>query len=405
MTTPVATGSGIERAHECRASSVLPRVWRAGGRWASRGTEVHAYLERIANGMPPAESLLLTSEEHRPAAEGVDLPALAEDLRLTAEVAFAYNPFTDTARELGRSLERDYSSVTEDEIPLTIDVAGLAAGVGIVRDYKTGFTRLARTRGNWQMRGAAIAVARTFDLDQVDAQLIYLREGRPVWRDRATFNAFELAGIAAELRTMIERVRADRAAFADGHRIEPTQGSWCNYCPSWSSCPAQAALVRWALTGEGDGLRPIEAGDLASALERVKLGKKALDKIEQQILSSVESVDPLLVEVGADGTETWLGKHSKPGNERLDPSITVEVAADVLAIPADRRAAFAGELLSVSKKALNQAVLDRVARGDGQRTVDAILTAVRARGGATRPTSESVGLFTRRLELPVGSGT
>lgn len=390
---PIATGSGIERVVSCRASSVLPRVWRAGSTWATRGTAIHAHLERLAGGADPAESLLLVDEEHRPAAEAIDLPVLAEDLRMSPEVALAYDPVTDTARVLGASLERDYSSVTADEIPLTIDVAGIAGGVGIVRDYKTGHSRLARTRGNWQMRGAAIAVARAFGLDQIDAQLVYLREGRPVWRDRAGFDAFDLAGIAAELRQTRERVLADRAAYAAGAHVEPTEGSWCRYCPSWSSCPAKAALVRWALTGEADQ-RPIAAGDLAVAIERIKAGKKALELLEKQILAMVESGDPMLVEVAEDGAETWLGKHEKQGNEKLDAAIALDVAVDVLAIPVDQRAAFVAEATTITKSALERAVAKRVAKGQGARTIDTILTAIRARGGATRPTSTSVGVYT-----------
>lgn len=390
MTEPVTTGSGIERTVECRGSSVLPRMYRAGGQWARRGLSLHAYLERIASGMPAADSLLLVDEEHRPAAEAIDLPPLAEDLRLSPEVAFAYSPVTDTARLLGQSLERDYSSITEDEWPLTIDIAGLTTTAGIVRDWKTGHTKLARTRGNWQMRGAAIAVARTFERDEVDAQLIYLREGRPVWRDRASFDAFELAGIAAELGATHDRVRRDREAYAAGRDVPTAEGPWCRYCPSWGACPAKASLVRWALTGEADG-RVVEARDLAAALERVRAGKKALEQIERTILAEV--AEPLLVEVAPDGTETWLGEHEKQGNEKLNPSIVADVAADVLGVPADQRPALEGELFTVTKKAVEDAVKKRVPRGSGAPTVDQILSSVRARNGATRPTTKTVGLY------------
>ena len=395
---PITTGSGIERTVACRASAVLPRVWRASTSYAARGTEVHAYLERISNGMPAADSLVLVAEEHRAACEAIDLPPLAEDLALSAEVALAYNPVANTARVLGQSLERDYRSIEPDEIPLTIDVAGLAGDTGIVRDYKTGWSKLARTRGNWQMRGAAIAIARAFDRDQVDAQLIYLREGKVAWRDRAGFDAFELAGIAAELRITHERVIADRALAAAGGYVEPTQGPWCRYCPSWSSCPAQAALVRWALTGEGDQ-RPIDVRDLVAALDRVREAKKALDLVEKQILANVE--EPMLVDVAPDGAETWLGKHAKPGNEKLDPTVTVDVAIDLLGVPAAERAAFAADIYSVTKKALQAAVAKRTTPSRVAAVTEDILSAVRARGGATRSTTESVGLYQIRRQASV----
>lgn len=401
---PVATGSGIERVVNCGASVVLPKVWLASSVYAARGTEVHAYNERISTGMDPAESLLLVAEEHRGAAEAVDLVAIAEDLSLSAEVAFAYNPVTDTARVLGQSLERDYSSITEDEWPLTIDVAGLAAGVGIVRDYKTGWSRLPRTGRNWQMRGAAIAVARAFDLDQVDAQLVYLREGKSAWRDRAGFDAFELAGINAELRAVHARAKADRAAYAAGAHIEPTEGSWCRYCPSWSSCPAKAALVRWALTGESSpASKPVAVTDIVAALDRVRAGKKALEHVERAILATI-SGDPMLVDVAEDGTETWLGKHTKEGNEKLDAAMAVEIAADVLSVPPEKRAALAAEITSTTKSAIEKAVGKRVASGKAAGAIRLITEAIRARGGATRPTSEAVGLYTIRPKALAAGG-
>jgi hypothetical protein len=401
---PVATGSGIERVVNCAASVVLPKVWLASSVYAARGTEVHAYLERISNGTPAADSLLLVADEHRGAAEAVDLPPLAEDLRLSPEVAFAYNPVTDTARVLGQSLERDYSAITEDEWPLTIDIAGLAGGTGIVRDWKTGWSKLPRTGRNWQMRGAALAVARAFDLDQVDAQLIYLRENKAAWRDRAGFDAFELAGIAAELRAVHARAQADRAAYAAGAHVEPTEGSWCRYCPSWSSCPAKAALVRWALTGEGQPAnKPIAATDIAAALERVRAGKKALEHVERAILATV-SGDPMLVEVGEDGTETWLGKHPKEGNEKLDAAMAVEIAADVLSIPPEGRAKLAAEITSTTKTAIEAAAKKYAAKGQAAGAVRLITDAIRARGGATRPTSEAVGLYTIRPKALAAGG-
>lgn len=401
MIEPVTTGSGIERTVACRASAVLPRVYRASSRWAARGTEVHAYLERIANGATPADSLLLVAEEHRPACEAIDLDAIRPELRLSAEVALAYNPVTDTARVLGQSIERDYRSITEDEWPLTVDLAGLAPDGVVVGDWKTGWAKLARTGSNWQMKGGSLALARAFDRDHADAQLIYLRDGKMAWRDRAGFDAFELAGIAAELRETHERVRADRLAFAAGRHVEPTEGSWCRYCPSYWSCPAKVALVRWALTGEGSS--QTGPADVVVALERVRAGKKALELVEKQLLAAAEA-DPMLVEVGEDGAETWLGLHPKPGNEKLDPSITIDVAMDVLGVPAEKRAAFTDEITGITKKALEAAVKKRTARGGAASTLESILAAVRARGGATRPTADVVGLYqiNRRPALAAG---
>ena len=398
----IVTGSGLERFMACRASAVLPRVYTESSTYAERGTAVHAHLERLANGVELAASLALAPEEHRAACEAVDLPALREDLRLSPEVAFAYNPVTDTARVLGQSLERDYSSVTEDEIPLTMDVAGLAGGVGIVRDYKTGHGYVRRTSGNWQMRGGAIAVARAFDLDQVDAQLVFVRDGRPVARDRAGFDAFGLAEISAELHAAWLRAKADRLAHAAGEHIPATEGSWCRYCPSAWSCPAKIGLIKAALAADADqAIRPRE---VAALLVQVDAGMKALESVKTRIYN-LASVEPLLCGVDGDD-EIWLGKRRVEGNEKLDGRIAIEVAAEQLGVPADKLAAFQSEVspLTATKASLTRAVSARVAHGRAGKTVDAILKEVRRRDGASRPVKTEVGLYTIRRPAPAADG-
>ena len=55
----IATGSGLDRFVNCRASSALPRVWSEVGTAARLGTAIHAYLEALANGAPPEDALLV----------------------------------------------------------------------------------------------------------------------------------------------------------------------------------------------------------------------------------------------------------------------------------------------------------------------------------------------------------
>lgn len=121
---PITTGSGVERSMACLASNVLERAWVADTEHSARGVAVHAYLERISNGMTAEESLALVDEEYREVCEGLDLSGLALD-QLSAEVTFVINLVTGEARVLGQGLERDYSGVGADELPLTIDLAGV----------------------------------------------------------------------------------------------------------------------------------------------------------------------------------------------------------------------------------------------------------------------------------------
>jgi hypothetical protein len=236
----------------CRVSSVLERAFdERGSEWASRGLASHAYLQHVGEGMTAEAALELVDERFREGCRAIDLDDLKDVLGLSAEMSFAYHPATDTARVLGVALEREYEAagVREDEIPMTLDVVGLddpkSPSIGVVADYKRGWSKRTPAAKNWQMRGGALALSRAFDLDIVRVQLIHLHEDRPAYRDRASFDAADLAVFAAEARVRHEIALADREAYArTGVRPDATQGSWCDWCPSYHVCPAKTGLLR-----------------------------------------------------------------------------------------------------------------------------------------------------------------
>lgn len=387
----IVSGSGLERFVRCRASSVLPRVWAQASEHAARGTAIHAYLERIGNGSTVADALALVPDEHREACEAINLDEIADSLRLSPEVALAYNPRNDSARVLGSGLARDYSAITDDEIPLTVDLAGLKGDTAIAEDYKTGHRTLTPAADNWQIRGAALAVARAHDKDAARGALVYLRNGR-AWKDEATFDALDLLGFAAELRATWERAHADRARHASGGHVEPSEGSWCRYCPCAWSCPAKVGLVRAALGGELAG--PVRAVDAGRLLPRVTEAMRLLGAVKAQIVALAAS-EP--IRLSADGDEeTWIGEVVAEGNERLDARIAIDQAAAVLGI--EDRDAFALEVasLEITKSSLDAAVKRRAPRGKGAATVRAVLDAIRLAGGATRPTVRRVETYTTK---------
>jgi hypothetical protein len=402
----IATGSGLERFISCRASTVLPRVWAETSEHAARGTELHAHLERISNGTDPAESLEMVDARYREACAAVDLDAIADDLALSPEVTLVYNPFTDTARVLGQGLERDYSGVSDDEVPMTLDLVGvdLEAARGAVSDWKSGWATLAPTRRNWQMVGGSLALARAFDLDEVDAQLIYVREGVSIRRDQATFEAADLAAAAGEVKIAANRAAADRARAARGEHVEPTEGSWCKYCPSQWSCPAKVGLIRAAISPEGipEGrVMPLTREKAVEAWHALKRAKPLMKQLETAIMA-LAAITPLHLETTPEGVEVWLGNTETKGNEKLDPAIAIEVAAEVLyadeAERASEMAALQVELadFDVTKKRLDAAIKARVPRGKGAETARVILEEVRRRGGASRSEGEAVKVYTRK---------
>lgn len=389
----VATGSGIERAMNCAAASVLPRVWSESSVYAQRGTAIHAHLERLAHGMPAAESLALVDVEHRDAAATVDTASLADDLTLSPEVALAYRPADDTARLIGQGLARDYSTVGIDEIPLTIDLAGRRQDHGVVRDYKTGHRNVTRAGTNWQMIGAALAVSRTFDLDEMEAEVIYVRPGRDVYRDTARLTGLELAGAAAELRALMPRVERDRARLANGEHVEPTEGSWCQYCPSRFACPAKIGTLQLALD-LATARQIIPAADLVKAREMLRGARRELDRLEKQLDGTLST--PVLLSADPDGTEHWYGAHREPGTDVIEASIAVPAVAAHLKLPeGEVRDALVGG--KVTKERIKQLAAKVAPHGAIAATERSLLAAIAAAGGITRPDVERVGHFTQRI--------
>lgn len=389
----VATGSGIERHMNCAASAVLDRVWSESSTHAARGTAIHDHLYRMAQGMLEDESLALVDLDHRDAAKTCDVTALADDLTLSPEVALAYRPADDTARLIGQGLARDYSTVGLDEIPLTIDLAGRRQDHAVVRDYKTGHRNVTRAGVNWQLIGAALAVSRTFDLDEVEAEIIYVRPGRDVYRDTARLTGLELAGYAAELRASMARVERDRARHAAGEHVEPTEGSWCQYCPSKWACPAKVGTLRLGLDIAASKA-PIPAGDVVKARELLRVARRQIEALERKLDDALS--EPLLLSVEPDGTGNYYGAHAAPGNEVIDPDIAVMAAAEVLGIDeaAARKALVAGK---VTKERIEQLAADRAPRGAIAATKRRLLAAIAGAGGITRPTTTKIGAFVQRV--------
>lgn len=392
MSGHVATGSGIERAMNCDAASVLPRVWHESSTFAARGTAIHDHLWRLAkDGLTVEASLALVDEDHRAAAATIDTASLADDLTLSPEVALAYRPADDTARLIGQGLARDYSTVALDEIPLTIDLAGRRQDHGVVRDYKTGHRNVTRAGTNWQMLGAALAVSRAFDLDEMEAEVIYVRPGRDVYRDTARLSGLELAGAAAELRALLPRVERNRARLANGEHVEPTEGSWCQYCPSRFGCPAKVGTLRLGLEIAA-GRQVIPAGDLVKAREMLRAARREIDRLEKQLDDTLST--PVMLGSDPDGTQRWYGAHREPGNEVIDGAIAIAAVAAHLKRPeAEIHDALIG---AVTKKKIAALAAKVAPYGAIAATERSLLAAIAAAGGITRPDVERVGHFTQR---------
>lgn len=400
----ITSGSGLERFVHCRASNVLQRTFdERDNTDASRGREVHAHLARIGEGMDEAASLEMVDERFRDAAAEIDLEDLRDVFGLSPEMTLAYNPETDTARVLGSGLERQYEEaglVDDVEIPVTMDVVGLdrvdGPTRGVIYEFKTGWARIAPTHKNWQMKGGALALARAFDLDEVVAVLVYLREGKPVFRDRAVFSAADIASIASEARVRWLVAKNDRLRFEDKGTVpDAIRGSWCKYCPSFFSCPGQIGLVKEIIDPAGPlTVRGLTHEDLADAFNRMEELEPAWKQLKKSIYAAAHE-RPFKFKTLDDGTQMWLGVQEVEGNEKLDAKITREVVAELLEDPgaADEICAF-----TVAKDRIHKAVMKRVKKGQGAPTERRIYEAIKNRRGSHTPRRHEVTVYKLKPE-------
>ena len=360
------TGSAWQRVGRCPGSLHLPQV-DSDSAMAKTGRALHDYLERVG-AVGPDRALTWVPEEHRKLCEAVDVDELPTGAGV--EVAFAVHIETGAARELGRRLRRDYSGATDEEIPLTADVAGiLRPGVAYACEYKLGDQDLPPCAEFAQTRLEGLAAARAYGCDKAVVDLVKVIPGRRPLRDRAVFDAFDLDVIAWELRR-----DAERAQTSD----ELAEGPWCNYCPAWAHCPAKARLLA-SMSG-----KPLEFADDLSVAVTPEMAARAWElcgRIEAATARVRDRVREYAVAAG--GLPLNSGKTlvqvTRPGKTRIDAEIAREVIRDFYG-PAVARAAAPPH---ATQDGIRQALCE-VSDGDSLAgRVRRVMGEIRARGGAT----------------------
>lgn len=362
------SASALTRLINCPGSAAIPQA-RMSSVWSDEGQANHATLEDAIHegdysGLPEAVQAAL-----------VDYDVIQ------AEVAVAFDVATGKGRELGVGIARRYEGLAPFEIPGTIDLLALTANKGkaLIVDYKL------YSEVDWvQVQFYALAIARTYGLDEVTVALAYLGTGKVSWR---TFDAFDLDVFAATLRDLHTRVAAEQAKVRQGVLPDVNDGPWCKHCPAKHACPGRVALARRVLDGGEMNamamMRPLDDVAAAQLYHDIKRAKSVLDQLSKAVYARAhEKPIPL-------GNGRALGLHTKLGNEKLDGDIVWQVLREKLS----RDVADLAVTRHATKKAIHEAVRD----GKAERE---LLDEVRKRGGATRETKEEVIEYT--LELAPG---
>ncbi|MDO9020522.1 MAG: PD-(D/E)XK nuclease family protein [Deltaproteobacteria bacterium] len=238
------TASRLELVERCPAAPALPAVWTESTDDQVAGTERHRFLQRAGEvGREAAVAEVPADAPWRAQVLGIDTDEIPAGGRY--EIAYAYDVAADTAREQGQWVERAYDAGAT-EVSGTLDLV-LPPGEGRPRwtviDFK-GFDEVAPAVRNLQLGFGAVALARVYDLDEVDVAIGYIGHGGDIRWDRATLGAFAIEAHALRIRSLFAAVDRARATLAAGGLPDFSTGTHCRYCAALPFCPAQTAAVR-----------------------------------------------------------------------------------------------------------------------------------------------------------------
>lgn len=209
------------------------------GRAAVQGDEFHKAIAPIVDPTLEAVPFLPTTKWFRTrfehAVKWLDLNRL-ESMR--AEVAYAYDPATDTARILGYDIGREYEKHGKlpHEIAGSADISDASTPTVImVRDWKTGRSV---TDAVWpQLDWLALFAARAEGKAAASVGPLHVTEFGVADTMRRSLGPDDLTRIATGIRAQVESIED----------AWPTPGPWCDGC----YCPARGSCSVYQLTKKG----------------------------------------------------------------------------------------------------------------------------------------------------------
>lgn len=285
---PRLSASTLFRAFKCEASAILPRV-DFSSPYAERGRAIHAFLKRV-NDVGREKALKEVGAAHRADCAALDVKSLPLDGKSVAsEVSFLYDVTTDTAREVGRDIDRAYGDRKPTEIPGTADIVGVSMDAVHVSDFKSGrgYDLTAPPVGeNPQLLFYALAAARAYGKSSATVEIIRLGADGETFSDIAEVDAFALDFFAGKLKETWEKLAKAEQLVTLGVKPKASAGEHCRYCPSIPFCEAQMSLVRAVTQDPAEfehevvALTPVDA---ATAYRKLKLAEAVLAQVRASI--------------------------------------------------------------------------------------------------------------------------
>lgn len=250
MRIPI-TGSRVHRVWKCPPSAILPQVVADSSAYEParrRGKEIHRYLE-LARKNPDALDEMEPGPTRNLCA-ALDLSDLPVDL--ATEVAFAWNWRAMSARLLvdangqpivDRAYDLAIPPLSEDEIGATLDLVGVGTAKGYVGDYKSGHGKYPAPDQFGQLLLGASCVRSVYDLPDMVVELIHIHDDGTHHKVRRSVNEWDMDHFEVELKAAMELTEYWEVEYAAGRAVAAHEGTWCQYCDAYKSCPAKVALV------------------------------------------------------------------------------------------------------------------------------------------------------------------
>jgi hypothetical protein len=238
--TLLGSASQLHRTLECPASVHLPieKPQDYTSEAAQRGINIHSFLESA-----PIDYLkaLDAAQNNRAYCQKIDILQTAGYYTSASyrEVAFAINGVTGEVRNLGRSINRSYEDLVEEDIPGTVDVLIPGFKSLEVWDYKTG-RNPPEIQDNPQLLFAGYC---GWKLVSPEAEYFilgiqHLLSGGRIANSDVQVKQWDLDRFMDLLRFATEKARVVKGSIESGGDPLVKKGSWCEYCPAKRVCPA-----------------------------------------------------------------------------------------------------------------------------------------------------------------------
>lgn len=365
------SASGAERADACPASVALPQHNTA-SKYSEGGNDGHDVLCSYVTASKACEEY-----EPPPKWQGV-CDAVAEIAHLLEpEMAMAVNVATGAGRILGHNLGRNYPALDDFEIPGTADLVGVTATHVIIIDLKTGWQPVTPAARNKQLRTLALMASRIYGRDAAKVGILVCHEDDddPRW-DWAELDVFDLEDTLDMLSVTFKRASLAAAQIAAGKSPNVSEGAHCKYCPAKFTCPAKVGLAIQVAEGKHfDGVMPLTPERAGIAWSRLQAFKQAVTQpLEAAVRAFLEEHGEIPLPNGS-----VLRRVVVNGNESLDGDTVWQVLTEIHG----REVADQAVERKATKKRLGEVLREVVGKGSGK-AVDAVIEAVRDRGGSKR---------------------